>query len=382
MDFTHTEERRLLAQSIARYADDHYSIEARHAAAAADDGFSRGQWKAFADLGLIGALISERSGGYGGAGLDIAVVFEELGRALVVEPFLANGVLAGGIVDATGNAAQRQLLSDVMAGDLLMAFAHGEPEGRYDLDEVYTRAEKDGDTWILSGAKSVVLNGDSAEKLIVSARVSGDPRDEAGIALFLLDADAPGLIRRGSPTVDGGRSAEVTLQSVVATPADILGEPGSAYPVIEAVCARAIVALCAEALGAMETAKAMTIDYLKTRKQFGVPIGSFQALQHRVAELVIEMEQARSAMINATASLAGERVARERAVSAAKHMIGRVGRLVAEETIQMHGGIGVTWEYPLGHYAKRLVMIDHQLGDTDHHLERFVEFSRMGAEAG
>jgi alkylation response protein AidB-like acyl-CoA dehydrogenase len=375
MDFSHTEERRLLAETIARYVADEYDIETRHAAAALPEGFSRDRWQQFAELGLVGALFSERHGGYGGAPLDIMVVFEELGRGLVVEPFLATGVLAGGALALAGNPDQTALLEEVIAGETMLAFAHGEPEGRYDLAEVTTIATPDGDGWRIDGAKSVVLNGDSADKLVVSARVSGEALDEAGIALFLLDADGEGISRRGSPTVDGGRSAEITFDAAPASASQLIGKPGGAYSIIEMVCARGILAVCAEALGAMQVAKDMTLDYLRARKQFGVPIGSFQALQHRMAEMLIEMEQARSAVINAAARLEDDRAARERDISSAKHLIGVVGRLVAEETIQMHGGIGMTWEYALGHYAKRLVMIDHVLGDTDHHLERFIAFS-------
>ncbi len=230
--------------------------------------------------------------------------------------------------------------------------------------------------YALNGVKSVVQNAENADAFVVSARVSGEIEDEAGISLFIVPADAKGVSVRGYPTIDGGRAAEVTLQDVQLPGDALLGAAGSGYATLEKAVGAGIVALCAEALGAMDEAKKATLEYLRTRKQFGVPIGSFQALQHRMASMLLEIEQARSAVINAAAALSAERIVRERALSAAKYSIGRIGTLVAEESIQMHGGIGMTWELPLAHYAKRLVMIDHQLGDEDHHLERYIALGR------
>ena len=379
MDFNHTEERRMLAETIGRVVRDEYDIETRHANAKAPTGFSPEMWGKFAELGMIGALFDEADGGFGGAGYDIAVVFEELGRGLVVEPFLASAVLGGGLLSMLGNDAQKAMIEEIIAGGRLVAFAHGEPGGFYDLAEVTATAVRHGEGWELNGDKAVVINGDSADTLIVSARIEGDRDDEDGIGLFLVDPSASGVTVRGYGTVDGGRAAEISLRDVHVGDDAVLGAPGGAYPAIEAVVGRAIVALCAEAVGAMEVAKDMTLEYLRTRKQFGVAIGRFQALQHRMAEVLIEIEQARSAVINAAAALTADRTTRERTLSAAKNMIGRVGRLVSEESIQMHGGIGMTWEYALPHFAKRIVMIDHQFGDTDHHLERFIRFNRGAA---
>jgi len=241
---------------------------------------------------------------------------------------------------------------------------------------VQTRAKQEGSDWVLSGAKAVVQHGESADVFVVSARNSGTVEDEAGISLFLVPADAQGLAVRGYPTIDGGRAAELTLQDVKLPANALLGAPGAGFATIENAVGAGIVALCAEALGAMDEAKKATLEYLQTRKQFGMFIGSFQALQHRMANMLLEIEQARSAVINAAAALSAERVVRERALSAAKFSIGRIGTLVAEESIQMHGGIGMTWELPLAHYAKRLIMIDHQLGDEDHHLQRYIELGR------
>ena len=256
-----------------------------------------------------------------------------------------------------------------------MALAHGEPESRYSLTQVRTQANKENSSWRLNGRKAVVLNGDTADKFIVSARVDGDENSESGIALFLVDAAAVGVSRRGYGAIDGGRAAEISLANVAVNDADLIGTAGNAFAAIETTHARGVIALCAEAIGIMDVAKDITLEYLKTRRQFGRPIGTFQALQHRMVDMILEIEQARSAVMLAAGTLEAARAERERNTSAAKNLIGRVGRLVAEETIQLHGGIAMTWEYALPHFAKRLTMIDHQLGDADYHLERFQKFA-------
>ncbi len=379
MDFNHTEDRRMLAETINRFIRNQYGIEKRNEAAQSEAGFDRETWAQFAELGLIGAMFSEDDGGFGGQGFDLAVVFEELGRGLVVEPFLASAVLAGGVIAKLGQGAQRDLIEEIMAGTCLATLAHAEPDSRYDLEYVETTAEKSGDGWTLSGLKIAALNGDTANQLIVSARTSGDIGDKEGISLFLVDPKADGVALRVSPTAEGSRVADVRLSDVAVSSEALLGKEGKAYEALEVATGRGVLALCAEALGAMEAVKEQTLEYLRTRVQFGAPIGRFQALQHRMAELLLEIEQARSSVINAAAALDGDRLVREKALSAAKYQIGRIGRLVAEESIQMHGGIGMAWELAVPHFAKRLVMIDHYLGDTDHHLERFVELSREAA---
>ena len=372
MDFSLTDDRRMLADMATRFVREKYDIESRHKFAASDEGFSREIWGEFAELGLIGALFGEDVGGFGGTGFDLAVVFEELGKGLVVEPMLAN-LVAGKLVELAGSAEQKMLLEKVIGGETLLAFAHSEPESHYDLAHVATGAEKTEKGWRLTGHKSAVLNGDSADLLVVSARVSGDVADEEGIALFLVNPHAKGVAIRGCPTVDGGRVGDIALNGVEVSTHVRLGE--EAFTTIEQAFAAGIVAVSAEALGAMQVATEMTLEYLKTRKQFGVIIGRFQVLQHRYAEMLIEIEQARSSLINAAGHLESGRELREWNVSALKNLVGRVGHLVAEETIQMHGGIGMTWEYALPHYAKRLTMIDHQFGDEDHHIERVIALS-------
>ena len=376
MNFDHTDDRRMLADTLNRYIAEQYAFATRDRIAKSPRGYSPEQWQRFAELGVIGALFSETDGGFGGAGFDIAVVFEALGRGLVLEPFLSCGVLAGRAIAEQGTEAQKAILADIIGGTKLAAFAHGEPEARYELAHVQTRARRADKGWMIDGTKAVVQHGEHADAFVVSARTSGDVDDEAGISLFLVPADANGVSRRGYPTVDGGRAAEVTFNGVSVGADALLGQDGAGYATLEKAVGTGILALCAEALGAMDVAKEATLEYLRTRQQFGVPIGSFQALQHRMADMLLEIEQARSSVINAAAALDADRVTRERALSAAKVTIGRIGTLVAEESIQMHGGIGMTWELPLAHYAKRLVMIDHQLGDEDHHLARYIALGR------
>ena len=376
MNFEHTEERRMLADSLNRFIAEQYTFEARDRIAATPEGMSTAFWDKFAELGVPGALVREEDGGFGGAGFDIAVVFEALGRGLVVEPLLGSAVLAAEAIAHAGSAAQRGLLEGIVDGSTIAAFAHDEPGSHYEMARVATRAAPSGDGWMISGAKSVVAQGEGSDLYIVSARTDGAIDAEAGITLFLVPRGAVGLTVTSTPSIDGGRVAELRFDNVMLGAGDILGAANEGYATLERAIGRGVLALCAESLGAMEAAKAATLDYLRTRKQFGTVIGSFQALQHRMADLLLEIEQARSAVINAAAALDADRITREKALSAAKMSIGRIGTLVAEESIQLHGGIGMTWELPLAHYAKRLVMIDHQLGDEDHHLQRYIALSK------
>jgi alkylation response protein AidB-like acyl-CoA dehydrogenase len=385
MNFQHTEDRRMLADTLNRFISEQYSFATRDKIALSTQGFSAPLWARFAELGVIGALFDEASGGFGGGGFDISVVFESIGRGLVVEPFL-DTLIVGRAMARSGSDAQKAALQSLIDGSQIVALAHGEPDSHYELARVVTtRAQRSGTgnsgAWMLNGAKAVVQHGEHAHLFLVSARTSGADDDEAGITLFLVPRDTAGVSVRGYRKIDGGRAAEVTFDNVALGDDAVLGSVDQGFATLELAVSCGVLALCAEAVGAMDVAKDYTLDYLRTRKQFGVPIGSFQALQHRMADLLLEIEQARSAVINAAAVLDGERIARERAVSAAKYSIGRIGTRVAEECIQLHGGIGMTWELPLAHYAKRLVMIDHQLGDEDHHLERFVALGGAWAHA-
>ncbi len=375
MNFELTEERQMLQDTLRRFLSDRYTTENRNRIIDSDDGFSAEIWAELAELGVIGALFTEDQGGFGGNGFDITTVFEELGRAGVVEPFLDTAILGGGLIAALGDDAQKEIVDEVIAGAAHLAFAHGEPASRYDLSRVETTARGDGHHIILNGRKAVVVNAEAAGHLIVSARESGAAGDEAGISLFLVPAATAGVGLRGYPMLAGGRAAEVTLDDVRLPISARLGGAGAAWPAIADRVAAANVGLAAEALGAMETATELTREYLMTRKQFGRPIGTFQALAHRFSDLLIELEQARSAVINAAGHLGDPDRDRDRHIAGARNLIGRAGRLVAEESIQMHGGIAMTQEYELAHIAKRIVMTDHRFGDTDYHLERFIDLS-------
>jgi pimeloyl-CoA dehydrogenase small subunit len=372
MDFDLTEEQRLLKDSVTRLLADRCSFEQRKAFRSKPEGWSRDLWRQYAELGLLGVAFAEADGGFGGGPVETMLIMEALGRVLALEPYLATVVLAGGAIRRAGSTEQRAaLLGPIASGELLLGFAHAERQSGFDLFDVGATARKDGAAFILNGEKGLVLHGDAADKLIVSARSAGGRRDLAGIGLFVVDAKAPGVSRRSYPTQDGLRAAEVTLADVRVEAQDALGDPEGALPVIERVVDEAIAAVCAEAVGAMSEALEMTVDYLKTRKQFGVPIGSFQALQHRASDMVVALEQARSMMMLATMMADEDNAAeRRKAISAAKVQIGRSARFIGQQAIQLHGGIGMTMEYKLGHLFKRLTMIDIAFGDADHHIER------------
>jgi alkylation response protein AidB-like acyl-CoA dehydrogenase len=380
VDFTQTDERRMLQETLQRFLQTTYSHERRREIIDSARVYDTELFSQLAKLGVLGALFSEDVGGFGGSGFDISTVFEELGRAGVIEPILGSALLAGNLfshaADLTNNEHQT-LLEDVMDGTTLLALAHGEPDSRYDLNQVSSRAQTEGDKTLISGTKTNVINGAQASYLLVSARESGADSDEAGISLFLVPIDSPGITCTGHMNVDGTAGATIKFENVNVPSSARLGTAGSAYTTIEAAVAHGILGVCAEAVGAMEASKQLTIEYLRERQQFGTPIGNFQALQHRLADLLIEIEQARSAVVNLAGNLHQPREIREPYVSAAKNLVGRVGTLVSEECIQMHGGIGMTNEYALSHFARRLVMIDHQFGDVDHHLERFIAWSTI-----
>ena len=368
MNFDLTEERQMLQDSLRRFLSDKVTAESIVTATKSPKGHSLDLWQGLAEMGILGAMFTEDQGGFGGTGFDISVVFEELGRVGAVEPVLESAVLAGSLIASLGTETQIEAL----IGGEILGFAHGEPSSRYELSHVQTRAEKSATGYRLTGHKAVVNHAPAASALIISARTSGSITDEDGISLFLVPVDK--IEMRDYPLNAGGRAAEVTLDVEVSADT-MIGLEGKAFAAIELANARATAAICAEALGLMEAIRALTVDYLRQRRQFGQPIGKFQALQHRMADVVIEIEQARSAVINLSGHLDADRATREMHVSAAKNLIGRVGRLVVEEAIQMHGGIGMTQEYALGHLAKRLTMVDHRFGDVDHHLERFIRLA-------
>jgi pimeloyl-CoA dehydrogenase small subunit len=375
MDFDLSEEQRLLKDSVDRLMADRYDFESRRRYASEPEGWSQELWSAYAELGLLALPFDETHGGFGGGPVETMTIMEAFGRSLALEPYLATVILGGGLLQHGGSEEQKAAyLPQVASGELRLAFAHTERQSRYDLFDVATTARRDGGSFVLNGQKSVVLHGDSAHRILVSARVAGSRRDRDGIGLFLVDAGAPSVSRRGYPTQDGQRAAEVVLESVRVDAQNIIGDSEGALPILERVTDIAIAALAAEAVGAMDEMLKLTVDYVKTRRQFGTTIGSFQVLQHRCSEMFVAVEQARSmAMFAAMMAQEDDVEERRKAMAAAKVQIGRSGRFVGQQAIQLHGGVGMTMEYKAGHLFKRVTMIDTLFGDADHHLARLAE---------
>lgn len=374
MDFRLNEEQQMLQDTVARLVRGEYSFEKRMEYSKSELGFSADFWQQLGELGLTAVPFPEELGGFGGSGVEVQSVMTELGRGLCIEPYLQSVVLGGGLISQAGNPEQQdQWLGGIASGEVRAAVGLQEPQSFYDLNNVETRAEKSGDGYVLSGRKAVVIGGHCADVLVVSARTSGNSQDTDGISLFLVRPDAEGLERRAYPTIDGAKGCDLFLNNVQLGSDALLGAEGKAADVIEYQAGRAVAALCGEAVGVMEVACDLTLEYLKQRKQFGVPIGKFQVLQHRMVDMRSELEQARSMAILA-ASVADEPQSdeRRRILAAAKNVIGRSGQFISEQGVQSHGGIGMTWEYNFAHYAKRLIMINHQLGDDDFHLERYA----------
>jgi pimeloyl-CoA dehydrogenase small subunit len=370
MDFSYTEEQQALQDSLRRFLAKEYDFEKRRQISRSAAGYSKEHWRTLAEMGVLGLGIPEAHGGMNGSPVDTMLVMESFGRALVLEPYLPTVVLCGGLVrDAGTEAQQAALLPAIAMGELLMAFAHYEQGSRYALEHVATTAKREGNGYVLNGAKSLVLSGLQAGKLLVSARTAGGARDRAGVSLFLVDREAPGVSVQGYVTQDGGRAAEVRLAEVHVGADALLGPEGGALPVIERAVDLAIAALCAEAVGAMDALLETTREYLKTRKQFGTPIGRFQVLQHRMADMLIAIEQARSmAMVAAVKVQSEDAAERRRMVSSAKALVGQSARYVGQQAVQLHGGMGVTDELAAAHLFKRLTVINATFGDADHHL--------------
>jgi len=374
MDFELNDEQRLLRDSVDRLMADRYAFENRKAYAKEPAGWSADLWGRYAELGLLGLPFAEEHGGFGGGAVEIMLVMEAMGRALALEPYLATVVLGGTAVRLAGNSAQQgAILPAIAEGAMKLAFAHSERQARYDLTDVATTAKRNGSGWLLDGAKSVVFHGDSADKLIVSARTSGKQDDADGITLFLVDGAAGGLARRGYTLRDETRGAELSLSNVSVADGDVLGEVGKGFPVVARVVEAGIAAMGAEAIGAMEAMHAMTLEYSRTREQFGKPIGQNQVVQHRLAEMLMSMEQGRSMAMLASISLdEPDEVERTRSMSMAKVGYGQAARFVSQQSIQLHGGIGMTEEYAVGHFFRRCMVIEHSFGDTAHHLARLA----------
>jgi pimeloyl-CoA dehydrogenase small subunit len=373
MDFSLSDEQSLLQDSVARFIQNDYPFEKRQKTVKEELGYSAEHWRTFAELGWLGVPFAEADGGFGGGAVESMIMLEQFGKGLVVEPFLPTVVLAGGALKIAGSAAQKQqYLAGIIEGNVQGALAYAEPQGRYNLADITTTAKRDGDGWVIDGYKAVVLNGPNADVLVVSARMSGGQRDQDGVSLFLVPADAKGISRRDYPTVDALRAAEITFEKVRVAGDALLGEAGAGYAVLEQVIDEGILAVGSEAVGAMEVLYKATVEYCKTREQFGQPIGKFQVLQHRMVDMFMEHEQAKSLMFMAAMRLAeGYGAEAQKAVSAFKVQVGKSGRFVGQSAIQLHGGMGMTDELSVGHYFKRLTTIDTLFGNVDFHLKRF-----------
>jgi alkylation response protein AidB-like acyl-CoA dehydrogenase len=373
MNFDLSAEQQMLRDSVERFVDENYALETRRELAGADPGFSTDYWATMAELGWLALPFEESDGGFGGTQIETMLVMEQFGRGLVLEPYLASIVLGGGAVRRGGSAALKaEILPGVMDGSRQLALAYAEEQARFDLDDVTTTARAEGDQLILNGHKSMVANAATASELVVVARTGGGQKDTDGITLVLVDADADGVKIESFPTVDGLRAAEVTLADVTVPAANVLGEVGEGFPILNAVANDGILALAAEAVGAMEILYKDTVAYTQEREQFDHPLSDFQVLQHRMVDMFMEYEQCRSLLYRATMEVASGAESAQRTVHALKHLIGKTGILIGEHAVQTHGGMGMTEELRVGHYFKRLVVIDAQFGNADYHLQRFA----------
>jgi pimeloyl-CoA dehydrogenase small subunit len=375
MDFDLSEEQRLLKESVDGLLGDAYDFDSRKKYMKEKGGWSQTIWNKFAEQGLLGLPFSEGDGGFGAGAVETMIVMEALGRALVIEPYLATVVVAGGLLRHGGSTEQKAAhIPGIIDGSKTFAFAQLEKNSRYDLFDVATSAKKKGEGWVIDGEKFVVLNGEAADTLIVTARTKGGQREASGIGVFLVPAGAKGIAKKGYPTQDGLHAADITFTGVEVGADAVIGNPEGGLPLIERVADEARTALCAEAVGLMDESLQATVEYLKTRKQFGVPIGSFQTLQHRAADMFVAVEQARSMSMFATMACDFDNAEeRATAVAAAKVQIGKSAKFVGQQSIQLHGGIGMTMEAKIGHYFKRLTMIENTFGDTEYHLRRVTE---------
>lgn len=379
MNFNLSEEQGQIRDSIARFAAENYSYDQRNAVVAGEHGFSLQHWQQFAELGWLSIPFAEEHGGFGGGPVDIMVIMQELGRALVAEPYLPTVLLFGGLLQAGGSAAlQGEYLPRIIAGELQGAFAYLERHSRYALTDIATRAEQKDGKWLLNGQKTVVLNGGAAHKLVVAARSAGAQADENGITLLLVDSAAEGVERTTYRMTDGQEAANIEFHKVSADA--VIGAAGEGYGVMAAVLDAARLAICANALGAMEALNAQTLEYTKTRQQFGVPIGSFQALQHRMVDMLAACENVKSLLYRAVCAAQESSDDARRSLLALKVMTGRAGRHIGGEAIQLHGGMGMTEELSVGAYVKRLLLINTLFGDADYHQQLFTELVNARAQ--
>ena len=374
MDFSFSEEQSLLQDSIQRFIKKSYTFEARQKLIQTEEGFSRDNWATFAELGWLGLPFTEDDGGFGGTPVDIMIMLEEFGKGLVVEPYVATVIMAGtAIAEGASTELKEDVLAEIIAGSKLAALAFVEPQARFNLADVMTTASSNDTGYLINGFKGVVLGGPSADVLVVPARTDGDQKDEAGITLFLVDADARGVARRNYPTIDGMRASEITFENVSVEATSVIGELGGGLAILEKSIDYAILAVGAEAVGAMEVLYKTTVEYCKVRTQFGQPIGKFQVLQHRMVDMFIEHEQSKSLLYMAAMRLdEGYSPVARKAVSALKVQVGKGGKFVGQNAVQLHGGMGMTDELNVGHYFKRLTAIETLFGNVDYHLKKYA----------
>ncbi len=374
MDFNFNEEQTLIQRQVAQFIQRDYEWEKRQTLVTSDLGFSAENWKTFAELGWLGISLSENSGGFGGSALESMIIMEEFGKGLVVEPFLETVILCSGLIDSCGNEEQKaDLLGPVISGEMHLALGFTEPQSRFNLADVTTEAKKKNGDYLVNGFKSVVMNGPNANKLIISARTSGKQIDKEGISLFIIDSNLDGVSLRNYPTVDGRRASEVTLENVIVPSSSLLSEEGNGFQHLEDAIDTATLAICAEAVGAMEVLYKTTVEYTKIRKQFGQAIGKFQVLQHRMVDMFMEYEQSKSLLYMATIkNVEGSKDAKK-AISGLKYQVGKAAKFIGQQSVQLHGGMGVTEELSVGHFFKRLTTIITIFGNTDYHLKRYSQ---------
>ena len=373
MDFTFNEEQSLIQDQVDQFVQKEYDWETRQSLSNSELGFGEDNWKKFAELGWLGISVSEDSGGFGGSAIESMLIMEAFGKGLVVEPFLETVIMAGGLIDDHGSDQQKSsFLEPAIAGEMHLALAYAEPESRFNLSDVVTEAKADGDNFIINGYKSVVMNGPSADQIIVSARTSGTQLDENGISLFIIDANAPGLDKTNYKTVDGRRASDLTFENVSVSKENLIGDQDKGFEILDSAIDKAILAISAEAVGAMEVLYKTTVEYTKTREQFGTAIGKFQVLQHRMVDMFMEYEQCKSLLYMATMKHEEKAEDAKKAISGLKYQVGKAGKFIGQQAVQLHGGMGVTDELNVGHYFKRLTTVGTIFGNTDYHLKKYT----------
>lgn len=375
MNFELSEEQKMIQQSVERFVQENYDLPKRVEISSKDPGYSKEYWGSMAELGWLGLPFEEKDGGFGGNQIDTLVIMEQFGKGLVLEPFIANVVLGGGAIQIGGSEElKKEMLPGLIEGSKQMTLAYAEQQSRFDLEDVATSARQEGDKFIINGQKSMVLNAESADHIVVVTRTSGGQVDEEGITLFLVDSNAKGIELQNFPTVDGLRASEITFDNVEVSSERMIGELGKGFDILRVVSNNAILAVCAEAVGAMEILYKDTVEYTQQREQFDHPLSDFQVLQHRMVDMFMEYEQCKSLLFRATMETIQDPVLAQRTIHALKHLIGKSGIFVGENAVQLHGGMGVTEELRIGHFFKRLLVIDSQFGNADFHLDKFTNF--------